>query len=263
MIIIIFVVIKNNTEGKKEENNTINTNTLDNKNPGYNDSEEENKTTEEYIEDLKKLKIDDTVQIDDNKKVSIQYIFDVNENVDENFGNVDEDIVVEYITKLTYNGKTIDSFSNNFLLKKDSIEEFIKNKNIPYMMNKEKFYSIDNGFPYYYFVNNYVGGSTNSYLKVFNSNGLELGNFINSSSTLEVVQIKNSNVTNKFNYGDDEDIFNFTIIKNNYIMIYGIDEAIKENNFDSINEYKIIIENNKLNYTFIKNYDNIQVSGGI
>ena len=95
MIIIIFVVIKNNTEGKKEENNTINTNTLDNKNPGYNDSEEENKTTEEYIEDLKKLKIDDTVQIDDNKKVSIQYIFDVNENVDENFGNVDEDIVVE------------------------------------------------------------------------------------------------------------------------------------------------------------------------
>ena len=148
-------------------------------------------------------------------------------------------------------------------MKKDSIEEFIKNKNIPYMMNKEKFYSIDNGFAYYYFVNNYVGGSTNSYLKVFNSNGLELGNFINSSSTLEVVQIKNSNVTNKFNYGDDEDIFNFTIIKNNYIMIYGIDEAIKENNFDSINEYKIIIENNKLNYTFIKNYDNIQVSGGI
>ncbi len=223
----------------------------------------ENKTIEQYIEDIKKLKVNDIIQIDDNKKISVEYIFNVNENVNENFGNADEDIVIEYITKLIYNDKIIDSFSNNFLLKKDSVADFVKNKNIPYKISKENIKSIDNGFAYYYFINNYIGGSTNSYLKVFSSNGVELGNFINSSNTLEVIQIDNSGIINKFNYNDDDDLFNFTMIKNNYIMIYGIDEAIKQNNFDSINEYKLVIENNKLNYIFIKKYDNIQVSGGI
>lgn len=246
LVMLIFVIVNNSIKLKKEKNDIT-----------------DNKTQDEYIEDLKNLKIDDNIQIDNNKEIEIEYIFNVNENVDENFGNVDEDIVVEYITKLTYNDKIIDSFVNNFLLKKDSIDEFIKNKNIPYIMNKENFYSIDNGFAYYYFINNYVGGSTNSYLKVFNSNGIELGNFINSSSTFEVVQIQNSDIINKFNYGNDDDLFNFTMIKNNSIMIYGIDEAIKENNFDFINEYELTIENNKLNYNFLNKYDNIEVSGGI